>query len=69
MHKHSNTNEDIIQLQWKNKSRTGNIYKKINQDKVDLGRAECKMRKLIKHNIYIVTVTNVKTSLVSVVNP
>ena len=29
MHKHINTNADIFQVQWQNKSFTGNKYKKI----------------------------------------
>ena len=31
MHKHINTKTDIIQVQWKNKSFTGNIYDTITK--------------------------------------
>ena len=39
MHRHINTNADIIQVQCQNKSFTGNIYNKVYQLKTDLGSA------------------------------
>ena len=43
-------------------------YIKNTQEKAKSGKESCKMRELIKHNMDIVTVSNITTSLVFVVN-
>ena len=44
------------------------VYIKTPQDKTDTGSSLCKICKRIASDVYLVTVSNVTTTLVSVVN-